>query len=70
MLACHARNSGVGGFTTAAAHRPATHRAHMEWMHTRSPMLDYEGPERFITRTDMGIGCEYPGPHQPPFGIV
>lgn len=38
-------------------------------LHTRSPVLDYEGPERSITRTNMGIGCEYPGAQQPVFGL-
>ena len=30
-VASHARNTRVGGFTTTSAHRPAAHRAHMEW---------------------------------------
>ena len=30
-VACHAVNPARGGFTTAADHMPASHRAHLEW---------------------------------------
>jgi transposase len=40
-IACHARNSRVGGFSTVAEHMPAAHRAHMEW--TPQRLIDWGG---------------------------
>ena len=43
-VACHARSSRRGGFTTVDAHMPAAHRAHKQWT-----------PERLI-HWGAGIG--------------
>lgn len=34
-VACHARSSKRGGYTTVAEHMPAAHRAHLEWTPSR-----------------------------------
>ena len=44
LVACHARNARLGGFTTRDEHMPAAHRAHKQWT-----------PERLI-HWGAGIG--------------
>jgi len=60
-VACHARSSRAGGFTTIDEHMPAAHRAHREWSPQR--LIDWGqriGPATAEVITRLLAGHKHP----------